>query len=186
VAQGVALACPAAVPGGGCAVFQGNARSVVTLAFSEPMIDSDPATGQSFPRQGLVAILRVSDNPATGADCSSLGPVLTADRFSPTIDTAGYQIECDRTDPIAQGPPNTTVTCTTTPCNLSVSLSSRDDESGIETYRWDCGNGQVFTGSATATCTYTLPDIYTAQLTVINRCGDDAIDNVTVDVNAAP
>lgn len=80
--------------------------------------------------------------------------------------------------PTARAGPNRTITVAT-PLTLNGSAST--DDSSIDAYEWDFGDGTTATG-ATPTRTFLTPGTYTVTLTVEDAAGNLGTDTLTVTV----
>ena len=110
--------------------------------------DADVVTQTYGTEQSLDVLLRVTDDPDAASNC-------TADtRFSPNVDTLSGYLICSNSAPTASfviGPPDTQIATVEFEVN---GQASDDPETEIQTYQWDCDNGQDPTGVQT-TCSYT-------------------------------
>jgi hypothetical protein len=134
--------------------------------------------------QGLDVTLRVSSLATTPCPSGSTGT--PPSEFNGVEDFIAYDIVCDLTPPSAAAGADRVVQGPSVTVTLDGS-ASRDPDSQITNYRWECGNGQVQSGtSPTVQCTYTLAgttaQTFTATLTVTNGCQQTAEDRVNVTV----
>lgn len=147
-------------------IIQGVAASALQKTYSEP--------------QGLSLILRVSDRGDAGSLCddSPGAPVVPDNLFSPIVAVLDYSITCANQPPVADAGADKAETIVSSSVSVTLDGSnSRDPDGTIETYNWDCGNGQaaIPIGPGQARCTYRAADVYTAVLTVFDN-GTGVID----------
>jgi hypothetical protein len=164
--NGPELACTP--PNSRCEIAQGPGATFLT---------------RSYNAEQLIAVtLRVTDDPAVL--CAPGGPAEPPSSFNGATVTS-YEIVCDRTAPTASAGPNQAVDLAGN-ASVGVPLSgaaSADQESGIASYDWNCGNGTPIQSGVSVVCSYTSAAVYSATLTVTNGCGMTAVDAVTVTVN---
>jgi len=147
-------------------IVQGTATSAIERTFPTP--------------QFMDVVLRVSDDPTLAAQCMAGMPAIDQNLFSPNIGVIErYEISCDNPPPVANAGPDKREVV-----GRGVYLdgtNSFDNETPIDSYSWDCGNGSkpipdpLVPNGAAVTCVYFAAGTYTAELTVTDR-GDGTID----------
>jgi hypothetical protein len=136
--------------------------------------------------QTLNVTLRVTDDPALGAQCcDTLNPGCTpinSSLFSKNTGTvANYQISCSNPPPIADGGPDITQSIAVSQLVRLDGTGSFDNETPIDRYLWACGNGATPLPNAAdpiVFCSYSAVGTYMAELTVWDQ-GDGTIDPAT-------
>lgn len=153
-------------------VLQGPGQSTVLESYSEEQV--------------LDVELRVSDNPGLVCDQCEGSPGLCGASdaaFGDRDVIIGYEIVCDRFDPVADAGPDLTRTLDSGQTGVLVDLDGRNStggDSGIDTYSWSC-NGVTQPDGAQVQCTFTQGTHY-PTLTVINGCGKSDSDTAVVTV----
>jgi hypothetical protein len=154
-------------------VIQGHGQSTVLESYNEEQV--------------LDVELRVSDDPGWAAFCDECeGPpgVCGASdaAFGDPDFIIGYEIVCDRFDPVADAGPALTRTLNIGETEVTVTLDGRNStggDSGIDDYSWNC-NGLIQT-EAEVQCTFPEGTHY-PTLTVTNGCGKADSDTAVVTV----
>jgi len=158
-------------------IWQGTQQDQVSVIYSAEEI--------------ILVTLRVSDDPdaatwcatthCEGASSDLCGELNSA--FN-GLDQIGYEIVCDLSGPVAAAGPDQSVVLSGGQVDVQLDGSgSRDPDSGIVSYSWQCGNGTGAQGEQ-VTCTYTAAGTYTARLTITNGCDMTATDDVRITVSA--
>jgi len=164
------------ISGASTEVVQGTSATIVSRRYTEA--------------QALNVVLRVSDlsDSATWCNTCTGGPATCgADDswFNGFQDSIAYDIVCDLTGPVAAAGPDQIAALSGGQALVPLDGSaSRDAESGIVSYSWQCGNGTAALQGAEVTCTYTATGIYTARLTVTNGCDMVGTDDARVTVSS--
>jgi len=162
-----------------------------TVAASKKVVQGQAASliDETYAAEQVLTVqLWVSDEPQSSEWCPSYdGPpgdasIAPQSRFSADSDLLRYEILCDTSDPVVDAGSNQTLTLDGNN-QASADLSGRasDNESGITSERWSCGNGQSANESE-ITCTYTSAGDYTATFSATNGCGMTAQDTVAIKV----